>query len=124
MTIVEAFACGTPVIASAHGSPNEVVADGRTGKLFRPSDPQDLAEKVTWAWEHPKAMELWGEQARSEYELKYTEQSNYRILMEVYERAIQNYGKRRRASVPASLVPINISGVSTAQSQEVRDPGH
>jgi glycosyltransferase involved in cell wall biosynthesis len=92
MTIIEAFACGTPVIASALGAPKEVVEDGRTGKLFNPSDPHELAENVTWAWEHPEAMELWGRQARSEYEAKYAAQGNYKVLMEVYQRAIQNYG--------------------------------
>jgi glycosyltransferase involved in cell wall biosynthesis len=103
MTIIEAFACGTPVIATAHGAPKEVVEDGRTGKLFNPADPQDLAEKVTWAWEHPGTMEIWGRQARSAYEAKYTAEENYAVLMEVYRQAIQSHKKRRCVSKQAAI---------------------
>ena len=35
ITMVEAMACGTPVIAMRHGSVPEVVADGRTGFICR-----------------------------------------------------------------------------------------
>jgi glycosyltransferase involved in cell wall biosynthesis len=43
---MESFARGTPVVASGHGAPAELVADGRTGLLFRPGDADDLAAKV------------------------------------------------------------------------------
>lgn len=46
---IEAFACDVPVIASHLGAMAEIVEDGRTGLLFNPSDPQDLATKVEWA---------------------------------------------------------------------------
>jgi glycosyltransferase involved in cell wall biosynthesis len=36
--ILEAFACGVPVVASRIGTLQDVVADGRTGVLFRPGD--------------------------------------------------------------------------------------
>src|SRR3989442_11255 len=52
LTILEAYACGVPVIASALGGMQELVDHGRTGILFRPGDPEDLAEKVQWAWSH------------------------------------------------------------------------
>ncbi len=118
MTIVEAFACGIPVIASAHGSPKELVEDGRTGKLFNPSDAHELAEKVTWVWGHPEVMRLWGRQARSEYEIKYTAKENYKMLMEIYQRAIQNYGAAKGVSKPVSRVPLKLSRVKGTRVQE------
>jgi glycosyltransferase involved in cell wall biosynthesis len=45
-TIIEAYARGTPIIASAIGPIAEVVADGRTGVHFRPGDAADLVAKV------------------------------------------------------------------------------
>jgi glycosyltransferase involved in cell wall biosynthesis len=87
VTIAEAFACGTPVVCSRLGAMEEIVSDGRTGLHFAPGDPEDLARKVEWAWNHPPEMCAMGEQARLEYEAKYTEQKNYPQLMEIYERA-------------------------------------
>lgn len=86
--IAEAYACGVPVIASRLGAMEELVADGRTGLHFNPGDPEDLAAKVEWAWTHPEQMRTMGREARAEYETKYTAERNYRLLMEIYERAI------------------------------------
>ena len=46
MTLVEAFATGLPVIASARGSVAEIVGDGDTGYHFEPGNAVDLAAKV------------------------------------------------------------------------------
>lgn len=85
---VEAFACGTPVIASRLGALAEVVADGRTGLHFTPGDAADLAAKVAWAWEHAEEMAAMGRNARAEYEAKYTPERNYEMLMAIYRTAI------------------------------------
>ncbi len=58
----------------------EIVEDGRTGLHFTPGDAQDLAAKVEWAWSHPERMRLMGEEARREYESKYTAEKNYPLL--------------------------------------------
>jgi glycosyltransferase involved in cell wall biosynthesis len=88
MAIVEAFACGVPVIASRLGGPEEIVEDGRTGLHFTPGDPDDLAAKVEWAWTHPEEMAEMGRAARAEYEAKYTAERNYQMLMEIYQKAL------------------------------------
>jgi glycosyltransferase involved in cell wall biosynthesis len=90
VTIAEAFACRTPVIASRMGAMKEIVSEGRTGLFFSPGDPDDLAEKVEWAWSHPDEMRAMGVEARKEYELKYTAEKNYPMLMEIYQRAIDS----------------------------------
>lgn len=89
LTLVEAFACGTPVIASRLGAMAEVVKDGRTGLHFTPGDPTDLAAKVMWAWEHPEELAAMGREARAEYESKYTADTNYEQLLAIYEKAMK-----------------------------------
>jgi glycosyltransferase involved in cell wall biosynthesis len=93
--IVEAYAKGTPVIASDLGALAELVEDGRTGLRFRPGNPEDLAAKVEWAWTHPRQLAEMGQEARREYELKYTAERNYEQLMEIYRLAIERARSRR-----------------------------
>jgi glycosyltransferase involved in cell wall biosynthesis len=85
---IEAFACSVPVLASRLGAMAELIDEGRTGLLFRPGDPEDLAAKVRWAVEHPEAMTRMGAQARQVYEEKYTAEHNYQMLMNIYAEAI------------------------------------
>ena len=85
---IEAFSCGTPVIASRRGSFGELVKDGVTGLLFTPGDARDLAAKIEWALAHPEAMRDMGRAARAEYLARYTPQRNYQMLMEIYQEAV------------------------------------
>ncbi len=87
--IIEAFACGIPVIASRLGAMAQIIEDRRTGLHFRPGDPADMAAKAEWAWTHKKEMEEMGREARKEYERKYTAEKNYEILMNIYKLAIK-----------------------------------
>ena len=41
--MVEAQAMGRPVVASDHGASRETILSGKTGWMFRPGDPKDLA---------------------------------------------------------------------------------
>lgn len=93
VTIAEAYACSTAVICSRLGAMQEIVDDGRTGLHFNPGDPDDLARKVDWAWDHPDEIREMGRQARREYETKYTAEKNYPMLMEIYQRTIAAYGR-------------------------------
>jgi glycosyltransferase involved in cell wall biosynthesis len=88
MTILEAFSCGLPVIASRVGALAELVDDGKTGLLVNPGDAADLAAKLSWAESHPREIEAMGRAARADYEAKYTAPINYRMLVNIYEDAI------------------------------------
>ena len=101
LTILEAFACGTPVIASNLGSMAERVRHGYNGLLFRPGNPQDLARQVRWAFDHPEELRAMRANARREFEEKYTAERNYELLIAIYEQAIAN-AQRRRAHRAAS----------------------
>ena len=96
LTVLEAFAAGTPVIASDLGSMAERVTHGRTGLLFRPGDAEDLARQVRWAFDRPEELRAMRANARREYEEKYTAERNYKMLMAIYEMAIENSQRRRR----------------------------
>jgi glycosyltransferase involved in cell wall biosynthesis len=87
--VIESYAAATPVIASNIGSASTLVVNGSTGLHFIPGDPLDLARKVQWAWEHPRELAEMGRNARREYEMKYTAEKNYQMLMEIYRKAME-----------------------------------
>ncbi|MEO3693392.1 glycosyltransferase [Roseateles paludis] len=87
-TLVEAFACGLPVIASRLGGMAELIEDGVTGLLFQPGDAQDLAAKLTWARANGDALRAMGRAARARYEALYGPERNVSQLLEIYEEAI------------------------------------
>ena len=98
ITILEAFSCGLPVIASRLGSLIDIVQDGVTGLLFNSGDAADLAAKIAWANAHPKEMHRMGRAARAEYEAKYTPLINYQMLLEIYEDAIAAVHRERHVA--------------------------
>ena len=84
---IEAFAKGTPVIASNHGAPADVVDEGRTGLRFTPGDGADLATKVRQLLADDAARLRMRSEVRREYESKYTGAANYEMLVSIYQRA-------------------------------------
>lgn len=90
VTIVEAMACGLPVIAARHGAMAEIIDDGRTGLLITPGDADDLAAKIAWASAHPNEMRGLGTEARREYEATYTAERNHGLLMDIYAQAMRH----------------------------------
>jgi glycosyltransferase involved in cell wall biosynthesis len=92
----EAFAKGTPVIASNIGAIAELVDHGRTGLHFGHGQPQDLAAQVEWALGNPANLAHMRQEARAEFEARYSAEQNYGKLMEIYELATER--GRRRAS--------------------------
>jgi glycosyltransferase involved in cell wall biosynthesis len=88
MCIVESFACGTPVLCSRLGGMIETVEDHSTGLHFTPSDEEDLARTVDWAWNHPLELARMGFTARRKYETDYTAEKNYSLLIGIYEEAL------------------------------------
>ena len=93
---VEAFAKGTPVVASDLGAMAELIDPGRTGLLFKPGDADDLARRVRQLLSDGAALARMRAETRREFESKYTAGHNARQLLDVYDRAIQVAASRRR----------------------------
>ena len=89
LTLIEAFACGVPVIASRLGAMEEIVQSGRTGLLFRSGDHLDLADKVLWAHAHPEETDSMSRVCRQEFLAKYTAERNFDRLMEIYKAVME-----------------------------------
>ncbi|MEP7081433.1 MAG: glycosyltransferase [Chloroflexota bacterium] len=87
LAVVEAYATGTPVIASRIGSLAEIVQDGVTGLLAEPHDADGLADRMRWATEHPTEMRQMGLSARRHYETHLRGANHLDALMQAYRAA-------------------------------------
>ena len=87
-TLVEAFACGLPVLASRIGALAELVEDGVTGLLVEPGNAAAWAAKMQWALENPERMAQMGRAARALYERRYTADVNHSQLTAIYRDAM------------------------------------
>jgi phosphatidylinositol alpha-mannosyltransferase len=88
MVLTEAFAAGTPVIASAIAGYSDVVSDGVDGVLVPPGDPQRLAEELQRAHHEPERLAAMGHAAR-ESAKRYAWPRVADQITQVYERAIE-----------------------------------
>jgi phosphatidyl-myo-inositol alpha-mannosyltransferase len=88
MVLTEAFAAGTPVIASAIAGYSDVVSDGIDGLLVPPGDPQRLAEELQRVHFEPERLREMGEAARRSAQ-RYAWPHVADQITSVYERAIE-----------------------------------
>ena len=88
---IEAFATGTPVIASNIGAIAELVEPGYTGWHFRPGNVEDLAEKVNRALDYPAELTQMRCKARAKFEKCYTAAQNYQQLIDIYKKVQTPY---------------------------------
>jgi phosphatidylinositol alpha-mannosyltransferase len=124
MVLTEAFAAGTPVIASNIAGYNDVVSDGVDGLLVPPGDPQRLAEELQRVHHEPERLRAMGEAARASAQ-RYAWPRVADQVTEVYERAIEAprpSGAGERAAHWAGLRPADGAPRSPARRLPSLDP--
>jgi len=88
LTIAEAFATGTPVIASRLGPLEEAVVDGFNGLHFQAGNIADLIEKINLFVNEMAHNTLFYKNARQTYLEKYHSDVHYNSIIEIYKNAI------------------------------------
>lgn len=85
--VLEALACGLPVVGAWIGAVTEILEHGRTGYGFTPGDPVELAAAVRQAI-GGGALARMGAEGRRVFEEKYSAGRNLERLEAVYRRVI------------------------------------
>lgn len=96
LTVLEAYATGTPVIASRIGSLVEAVEDGVTGLLAEAHDADGLGDRLMWATSHAAQMAEMGRGARARYETQFRGPGHLAALMAAYAAAAATWRPRTR----------------------------
>ena len=84
MVLLEAFACGTPVIAAKIGSLDEIVLEGMTGTKFSPGNAADLAGAVLRLVADAEGLARMRQTARETFEQSYRAEQNLSQLLGIY----------------------------------------
>lgn len=124
MVLTEAFAAGTPVIASEIAGYSDVVTDGVDGILVPPGDPQRLAEELQRVHHEPDRLQAMGEAARESAQ-RYAWPRVADQVTEVYERAMaapRPVGSKQRAAHWAGLRPADGGPRQPARKLASLDP--
>ncbi len=90
IALLESMACGLPVVATAVGGNPEVLADGETGFLVPPGNPEALADRLLWLINHPQEARAMGAAGR----LRVEEKFNIRVMAATYERLYRHCPRR------------------------------
>jgi len=85
MTVLEAYACGKPVIASKVGGLMDLVIEGVTGLLFEPSDATGLAESIFLLLDNQEKTEDMGLKGRQFVKENFSIEKVVDRLEKVYE---------------------------------------
>ena len=88
ITLVEAFAAGTPVITSDLGAMRAMVNEGENGWLFLAGDAIALRQRIEeWLSTDETYRQQISNQARLKYEQLYTAARNKNLLLKIYQSA-------------------------------------
>jgi glycosyltransferase involved in cell wall biosynthesis len=91
--VIEAMACGKPVIVTAGGGAPESVEEGRSGFIVPPSDPIVLAERLSRLAGDTAMRKIMGAAARHRAEARFGLEQNARTTQELYRSLL---GGRKR----------------------------
>ena len=93
-TILEAMACGLPVIATAVGGNPELVAVHKTGALIPPGDHEKMAQALLTYVRDPARMAQEGQAARGEIEARFSMDAMVGAYLAVYDQLMKINTKR------------------------------
>lgn len=84
LTVLEASACGVPVVATKQGGPSEIITHGLDGLLIDPKDPKDIAKKIKLLIKHKDLYNLISKNAIKMVKQKYTWNATAKKYLDVF----------------------------------------
>ena len=92
VVLMEAQACGLPVVSTYHSGISEVVIDGESGYLVAEKDVAALAEKLDYLIEHPEVWPQMGQRGRAHIEESFNIDRLNRYLVKAYDNLMRKRG--------------------------------
>lgn len=106
LSVLEAMACGKPVVASDIGGIPELVVHGETGVLFPPGRADELARCLTALIEDPERRRRYGAAGRSRAERRFSLDAHNHALSGLYGRVLAaRSGSNRHNDIGIAQTP-------------------
>lgn len=86
LSAIEYMQAGKPVITTNNGAQTEFITNGENGLLIPPGDSEALAKALKKLVDDPALRKRLGEKAKGSVEQKFSYDTFYKQIMEIYER--------------------------------------
>jgi glycosyltransferase involved in cell wall biosynthesis len=85
-SLLDAMACGKPIVATTAGGMPEVVADGSTGLLVPPRDHQAMADAIVTLLTNPDLRARMGAAGLARVRVNFSAERMVQDTLEIYRR--------------------------------------
>ena len=94
VVILEAMACGVPVVATRCGGPEGIITDGKDGFLVPLDDAEAVAKRISLLCTDTGLNMAMGREARNTVEVRYAEEVAGRAFVEVWDQLMDQAAKQ------------------------------
>ena len=92
MVVIEAMACGIPVVSTRSGGPDGIISDGQDGFLVGLDDTENMAARLTQLLRDATLNREMGRQARRTIERRYDERVAGDVFLDIWQRMVPGAG--------------------------------
>jgi len=92
VVVLEAMACGVPVVSTRSGGPDGIIADGEDGFLVPLEDASALADRLTLLLENSERNAVMGRRARHTIERRYEQRLAGAVFLDMWDRLLRKGG--------------------------------
>lgn len=97
--MLEAFACGVPVLGFDVGGVSEVVQDNINGRLLPPKGTQEMGEAILDCLKDPSLLQKWSQGLREDAKSRFSIQKQSSSYLDFFEKLLREYPDMRTVKV-------------------------